>query len=350
MKRIPFALVAASMVLVGSASDNEELLALAAAQTNLAQNAKIFTTMPLCKRIEGSGSIRKPGGEWEPAEEGRFYPFGMEYRAEKGSMLEVAFGSSSSVVIKNGSAFGTRVQALGVKSRTIYPIAGQIDLKLADNLPQGAFVVAAPGFSVLNPAGVSRIVYRDVGDGDEATVRCITGTLSVEGRHFGIREMSSADEIRIRTSRDHLCTFLYGTSGDYVVKVDQGHRMREEFGEDGRLKTIVEKADLDWHLTPSTKIVIGRAVPSVGEKMSVHTMVFDAMGERKSECSFCETRAELNSGEIVPKSKIEGEELAKRAEAMTAEKPAEGEENGEGADDSSAEESNSNENTNNNEE
>jgi len=349
MNRIPLACVVAVLASVGFASDNDDLLALAEAQTNLVvQNTKTFTTMPLCKRVEGTGFVRKPGGEWEPAEEGRFYPFGFEYRAGKDSMLVVAFGASSSATVKNGAAFGTRAQALGVKSRTIYPISGLIELKLADNMPQGAFVVAAPGFTVVNPAGASRINYRDVGDGDEATVRCLTGSLAIEGRHFGIADMSSADEIRIRTSRDHLCTFLYGTSGDYVVKVDQGRRLREEFAEDGRLKMVVEKADLDWHLTPSTKILISRSVPSVGEKMSVHTMAFDAMGERKSECSFCETRAELNSGELVPKSKVSSEELAKRADEMTAEKPAEGGNSSEET--PAAEESDSNDNNNTNEE
>lgn len=51
--------------------------------------------------------------------------------------------------------------------------------------------------------------------------------------------------------------------------------------------------------------------------MSVHTMAFDASGERKSERSFCEGRAEVNSGELIPKENVSGEELAKRAAEMT---------------------------------
>ena len=51
--------------------------------------------------------------------------------------------------------------------------------------------------------------------------------------------------------------------------------------------------------------------------MSVHTMAFDASGERKSECYFCEGRAEVNSGELVAKDRRSGEELAKRAAEAT---------------------------------
>jgi len=79
----------------------------------------------------------------------------------------------------------------------------------------------------------------------------------------------------------------------------------------------VEKGVKEWHLSPKTRVVINRSLPSIGERMSVHTMAFDAAGSLKSECSFCEGRAEVNSGELVAKDKIDGEELAKRAAEAT---------------------------------
>ena len=324
MNRLSLAWIASLLASVAFASDSDDLLAsMQAASTNAAPNAKAFTTLPLCKRIEGSAFVRRPNGAWEPAEEGKFYFFGLSFRAGTGSTLEIAFGSGSSVTVSDGSAFGTRAQAIGTSSRTIYPINGTLDLKLADNLPEGAFFVTAPGFTIKNPAGVSRIVYEDMGDGDQATVRCVTGSLAIEGRHFDIPAMRPANEVKIRTSLDHLCTILYGTSGDYVVKVDQGVRLKEEFGDDGKVKVSEEKGELEWRLTPSTKVIINRAVPAIGERMSVHTMAFDASGERKSECSFCEGRAQINTGELVPKDKVSGEDLARRAAEVTEEKAAE---------------------------
>ena len=287
------------------------------AKTNAAPT-KAFTTLPLCRRIEGVASVRKPGGEWERAEEGRFYPFGSSYRAEKGGALDVAFGSGSIATVADGSEFGTRTQEIGVKSRMIVLVNGTINLRLPDNLPEGMFFLTAPGFTIKNPAGVSVITYADKGDGDEATVLCKTGSLGIEGRHFDIPVMRAADEVKIRTSRDHLITTLYSSSGNYVVNLDQGMCTRQEFGDDGRQKDVVERGTLAWHLSPRTKVRIDRAVPAIGERMSVHTMTFDAAGALQNERSFTEGCAEVNSGELVAKKvKADGDELAKRAAEVT---------------------------------
>ena len=160
------------------------------------------------------------------------------------------------------------------------------------------------------------ITYEDKGDGDEAKVRCKTGSLGVEGRHFDIPTMRAADEVKIRTSRDHLFTSLYGTTGNYVVNLDQGLCTREEFDDEGHVKAIVEKGNLAWHLSPRTQVIINRSVPAIGERMSVHTMTFDAAGALQNERAFSEGRAEVNTGELVAKKK-KTEELAKRAAEMT---------------------------------
>ena len=272
-----------------------------------------FTTLPLCRLVEGPVEVRRPGEEWTAAEEGKFYPLGTAYRTGKDGRLDVSFGAESAVSLPPESEIGTRPQAIGRSSRTVVLVRGTVLLKLADNLPEGAFFVTAPGFVVKNPAGESKYVYEDCGDGDRVVVRCVTGSLGVVGRHFEIPAMHPADEVVIRTSRDHLSTFLYGTSGDYAVRLDQGVRPKDEIGDDGQLKKAVEKATMEFRLSPKTKIVINRMVPSVGERMSVHTMAFDAAGERKSECSFCEGRAEINSGELVAKERIDSEEIAKKA-------------------------------------
>ena len=307
--------------------------------------ADAFTTLPLCLRVEGEAQVRLPKGEWTDAEEGKFYPLGTSYRAGKKSRLVVSFGRESSASIEDGAEFGTRPQALGEKTRTVVLVRGTVDFKLADNLPEGMFFVAAPGFVVKNPAGESKIVYEDVGDGDKATVRCVTGSLGVEGRHFAIPVMRAANEVVIRTSHDHLSTILYGTSGDYAVRLDQGVCEQDDIDDNGQKVSKVEKRETEWRLSPTTKVVINRSVPAIGERMSVHTMAFDAAGELKSECSFCEGRAEVNSGELVAKEKMSEEDLAKRAAEATETTEATDAEGGESApaEKSSDSENNSNE-------
>lgn len=294
--------------------------------------APAFSALPLCRVVEGEAEVLKPGsaGEWEKAEEGRFYPLGSAYRTKAGGKLVLAFGQDSTATISGESSFATRRQTLEEKTRGVVLAYGTVDLALASNMREGAFFVTAPGFVVKNPAGESRYVYETVGDGDKATVRCVTGSLSVEGRHFDIPTMRAADEVVIRTSHDHLVTFLYGTSGDYVVKLDQGVHSKEEVDDEGKVVVTAEKRTTDWHLSPKTKVVINRCMPAIGERMSVHTMAFDAAGERQSECYFCEGRAEINSGELVAKDKLSSEELARRAAEATTDSA---------ADDQSSEES-----------
>ena len=277
-----------------------------------------FSTLPFCREVAGNAEVLKPGTSgWEQVEDGRFYPLGSAYRAGEGGRAVIAFGKSVSVSIENGSSFETRPQPLGVHSRTIVPLSGTVNLSLPDNLPEGAFVVTTPGFTVKNPAGNSKYVYSDKGDGFEASVRCVTGSMEVEGRHFAIPKMRAANEFRIRCNRDNLVTILYGISGDYIVKIDQGVATTTDITDDGTRVEKVGELTLDWHLTPETRVQIDRAVPSIGERMSVHTMAFDATGALVSERSFCEGRAEVNSGELVIKDKGEGDELAKRAAEAT---------------------------------
>ena len=315
MNKTLFAAMAALSATVCFAED-EATLAAPVAATN-APAVKTFTTLPLWLRIEGVAFVRKPRGEWVAAEEGKFYPFGTSYRVGAGSSLVVAFGPSATATISDGAEFGTREQAIGVPRRSIVLVRGTVVLNLPANLAEGAFSATAPGFLVKNPAGESNLTYVEKGDGDEAVIRCVTGSLGVEGRHFDIAAMRAANEVRIRTSKDHLSTVLFGTSGDYVVRVNQGSAYKDEVDEDGRLKTSVEARSLEWRLSPYTKIIINRSVPSIGERMSVHTMAFDASGERKSECYFCEGRAEVNSGELVAKEVVDGDEIAKRAAEVT---------------------------------
>ena len=318
----------------GDAEADETLLPKAAAAP-----AVSFSALPFCRVAEGAAEVLRPGGgEWEPAEEGRFYPLGSVYRTKSGGKLVLAFGPDSTATISGESSFGTRRQALGEKTRGIVLAYGTVDLALASNLREGAFVVSAPGFSAKNPAGESKYVYEAMGDGDKVTVRCVTGSLSIEGRHFDIPTMRAADELVVRTSHDHLVTFLYGTSGDYVVKLDQGVYNNDEIDDEGKIVTTAEKRTTDWHLSPKTKVVISRCLPSIGERMSVHTMAFDAAGEKQSECYFCEGRAEINSGELVAKDKLSGEELAKRAAEATTDSAAdaEDEQSSEGSNDDSS--------------
>lgn len=326
-------LLALAAVAASAYADDTEQPSPVASGTKVASKVS-FSTLPLCRIKEGSAEVRRPGEDWVVAEEGKFYPLGSSFRTGKGGMLTLAFGADSSVMVESDSEMATRAQALGGSSRTVVLVRGTVSLALADGLPEGAFFVSTPGFTVKNPAGRSRYVYEDKGDGDRVTVRCITGMLGVEGRHFSIPTMHPADEVVIRTSHDKLATFLYGTSGDYIVKLDRGMRAKDVIGDDGQIKQVDEKGMVEWRLSPKMKIAINRLLPSIGERMSVNIIAFDAAGELQGPgICFSEGRSEVNFGEIGVKGKMSGDELAKRAaeatettEATDEEESAEGDE------------------------
>ena len=276
-----------------------------------------FFTLPKVHRLVGVAEVLKPGyAEWAQAEEGRFYPLGTQFRTVgKESRMTVQLGRESSVVVGGDASFGTRQQGLEEKSRAIVLSGGVIGVKLPRNLPEGLLTVTAPGFSVVNPAGESRYRYRKTGDGDRADVRCVTGSLSVEGRHFKILSMRAANEVCIQTSEDLLFTGIYGTRGDYVCKLDQGLVKVTDVETQA---SHIEPKYLEWKISPQTAVRIQRAVPKLGKDMSVSVMTFDAAGTLKNRCAFAENHFEITSGELAPSSKGGQADLVKKAEEATA--------------------------------
>jgi hypothetical protein len=287
---------------------------------------KFFHLLPFCRLLDGVGEVKRPGAaQWEALEEGRFYPLGCSYRTVGAqTRLTIQFGRESEVLIAGEASFGTLPQTLDVKSRTLMLETGTIEVHLPRNLPEGLFVVTAPGFTVVNPAGEARYTYTKTGDGDEVVVRCVTGALSLKGRHFEIPSMRAANEVKIRSSNDFLFTGLYGTSGDYIVKLDQG--LIEMVDPVSGEKKLTEKP-LEWRLSPQTAVRIHRAKPALGERMSVTTMTFDETGALRNRCAFAEGLSSVNTGEQGVVAQEAKDDLAKKAaeaaETVEAEEPAE---------------------------
>ena len=276
--------------------------------------ASAFTTLPFCRDCEGAAEVLVPGKEWAPIEDGKFYPLGSSFRTRRGGKLTIAFGKDSSASIEGDASFATREQPFGEKTRTVILGEGALDLNLPANLPEGAFFVTAADFTVKNPAGESRYTLGKTAYGERSVVRCVTGALGLTGRHFEIPQMRAANEVVISGEHDHLVTILENTSGDYVVKLDQGVRLEMQVAEDGtsQQKAVESKAEIK--LSPKMKVNIHRAVPAVGERMSVFVIAFDAAGNPMGPgVSFCEGRAEVNTGTLVTKSETEAEALAKKA-------------------------------------
>ena len=258
---------------------------------------KLFYLLPICQRLEGSAEVLLPGETaWRAVQEGRVYPLGASYRilADE-SRMTLAFGPDTTVRLTGKGSFVTVFSVLGDKRREIILGSGQVDVSLPRTSPKGAFTVSSHGFAAKDLAGDSRYTRETSVDGDKVSVRCVTGVLSVEGRHFSVRPMRAAQEFTIRTSQDALATLIYGESGDLTLDLDQGAVWQKD-GETGETK-VVEK-NLEWKLTPKTSVRILRAVPDIGERLAVTVMTFNVNGELVNRCAFTEKCPEVNSGEL----------------------------------------------------
>ena len=279
-----------------------------------APETKTFTSLPFCRLLEGAAQVLKPGAtEWEAIEEGRFYQLGSSFRTTDNSELVIQFGEGITVGMKTPASFATRVEPIGEKSRAVILKGGVIDVKTPTGTPDGAISVIAPGFKVVNLAGFSRYAYKATEDGDAAKIRCVTGTIRVEGRHYTIPVLKAAEEIKIRADRDQLFTGIYGLRGKANIELDQGLVSETDFTT-GEVK--VSAKPLVWKLTPRTSVKISRALPAIGERMSVSVMTFDTKGFVHDRCAFVEGRAELAVREYsVAKA---GDENARKAAAAAS--------------------------------
>ena len=274
---------------------------------------KYFTTLPVCTQADGTVEVKIPGsGEWQPVEEKRFYPLGAIFRTgTQASRLVMTFGKNCVVTLYGLSSFGTKAQPLDDMTRTIILGEGELKLQLPQNMKDGFFFVTTPGFKIGALSGESKYVRKLMGDGDEVRVKCASGSMSIEGRHFNILQMRAQNVVRIRMSQDLLFTCITGMGGDYMCKLDQG--LVEVKNYETGVSTIEQKF-LDLKISPQTNVRIHRAVPKLGEKLAVTTMTFDASGVLCNSCSFVEERFEVNTGETAPMAKERKAELAKKAQ------------------------------------
>lgn len=273
---------------------------------------KEFTILPFCRIVEGKAEVLTPtASDWAPIQEGKYYPLGTSYRTMgDSSRLVIQFGHASRVSIQGEASFGTVLQNLGVQSRTVTLLSGTIEVDLPRNLSDGLFSVSAPGFSAYNLSGLSRYTYSETAIGYQALIHCVTGQFNIKGRHFEIVAMRPTQQVRIETSHDQLFTGLFGTAGDCLVKLEQGRIINKDYATG---ETKLEDKVLDWRLSPNTAVRIYRAKPSIGERMAVSVLTFDASGEMKNRCAFTEGEERVNSGEIGPTSKKDRDSIAKQA-------------------------------------
>ena len=291
---------------------------------------KAFYPLMRCVRAEGRVTVVKPrsGGKEVNAEEGRMYPLGSLVRAAADSTAVFEFGDKALMTLEAGAQVETREIQVGEQARALVLRGGRVHFDLPRKLADGLFKVVAPNFECVNLAGESVFNLEASGDGDEVVVRCVTGTMAINGSHYAIPRMGAANQVRIRTTGDALFSSIRGESGDCHVMLAQGMGTERNF-ETGESKDVPKQ--LEFVLSPKCAVKIFRAKSALSGRVSVSTMTFNATGEMVNRFAFAEGLSNINSGELVVAATVAAVTKAKdaddddAAEAVEA-KPAKDEE------------------------
>ena len=293
---------------------------------------KAFFPLVRCARIEGQVQIQKPrDGKWIAAEEGRLYPLGSLVRTGAGSTAALEFGEKALMTVEADSEVATREIEIGEQPRVVVLKRGRVHFDLPRKLADGLFKVVTPNFECVNLAGESVFEFAAEGDGNEVLIRCVTGSLALNGAHYAIPRMSVANQVRIRTTGDALFTSIRGESGDCHVMLAQGVVVEKNF-ETGESKDVPKQ--LEYVLSPKCAVKIFRAKSALSGRVAVSTMTFGAAGEMVNRFAFAEGLSNVNSGELVVADKVAAVTKSKDSEdddsAETVEaKPAKDDEDGE---------------------
>jgi len=276
---------------------------------------KFFYPLLRCKDIAGTVQVLRPReGKWLDAQIGRYYPLGSTIRvvgdgtAAPKAVFE--FGDKSVLKIDNDAEFATQEIKIGERVRTLVLKKGRLDLSLPLQLKEGLFKVVTPNLSCDNLAGDSWFEYSSASDGDTMVVRCVTGSMAVNGKHYQFPRLVAANQLRIETTTNGLYSSLTGESGDCKAMLDQGILAERNY-ETGEM--VETKKTLEFMLSPQCSIKILRAKSPVGGRTVVSMMTFDAQGVMKNRVAFAEGRANVNSGELVVSTKVAEDDKGKAA-------------------------------------
>lgn len=184
--------------------------------------AQPFDVLFRVTEIRGTCQIRKPdAGAFEPAINGKAYPFGTRVRT----------GSDSRAVILLSPQDGLQLQPLceltvqqpaEAANRLILLDSGKVVLSMREGLPEKAVTVETAVAACNSFVGRSEIQIVREKDALRMEVSTGNGSLRVVGPQFTIQKMKGGGAAHIVSSLDRSVTRITNAGGDYKVDIDNG--------------------------------------------------------------------------------------------------------------------------------
>ena len=192
-------------------------------------NATALTLEPAFRllQIEGECHVRPPDARsFQPAEDGRAYPYGTRIRTGAGStaVLEMATGNTCRI-LADASLVLTEVAGNRSHKRLLLD-AGEIEVNLSDGFHAGGNKLDVETVSsIATPRGTRfRVAVQVQEDLYVVIIRCLDGSLQVVGRVFGfeVDDLGKDDWVSLIAPMDHSFLRLKNLKGAFGVRIPEG--------------------------------------------------------------------------------------------------------------------------------
>ena len=178
-------------------------------------------------QIEGECFIRRPGdAAFEPAVDGRAYPFGSRIRTGADATAVLSLAPQNTVrVLANTDLVITEVSTAREHKRLLLD-AGEVEVTLTEGFHAGNNRLDVETVSsIVTPRGTRfRVAVQIQEDLLVVIIRCLDGSLQIIGRvfPFQISELGENDWVSMITPADHSFLRMKNLRGEFEVRVPEG--------------------------------------------------------------------------------------------------------------------------------
>jgi hypothetical protein len=184
--------------------------------------AQSFDPLFRVVNIKGACQIKRPdAAAFEPALNGKAYPFGTTVRTMLDGEATVLFSNDDGVLLRADSV-ATVLAATNEESRIVRLANGRLLTAVREGLAERAVVIETPVAECDAIANHSDVAMTREKDGLTLTIATANGGLSVHGPQFTIPRLKAGCAVRIASTPDRGLTRITNTSGDYKIEMDHG--------------------------------------------------------------------------------------------------------------------------------
>jgi len=185
--------------------------------------AQSFDPLFRVSNIKGACQVKRPEATaFEPAENGKAYPFGTAVRTTRDSQALILLSADDTVQMQALSDVTVLAPAGTDAGRVVRLDGGKLQTFIREGLPEKAVVIETPVAVCDTIVNRSDIVLGREKDGLHLDVATSSGGVRIGGPQFSVPHLKAGTSVRIISTEDRSLTRITNTSGDYKIELDNG--------------------------------------------------------------------------------------------------------------------------------